>query len=129
MARLRTFLAVVAILVSVNPPKAMSAGMVIKDPVPSELRERVADLLRMMRPADAAVATRIIDGALWREFGMLILRVEADCRNDLCVTVVIRVKNGLIPEVPLKADARVDIADDSYPLWGEGARPIRFEGA
>ena len=137
MTRLGVILAValtaMAIPVGVTPLKAGSAGLVISDPVPDELRERVADLLRIMRPADAAVAidaTRIIDGALWRQHGMLILRVEADCREGLCMTVVTRVKeNGLIPEVTLKADTLVWIADYSYPLWGESAHPIRFKGA
>lgn len=133
MAWLRSVLAVMAILVSVSPLKAGSAGLVIKDPVPSKLRERVADLLRIMWPADAAAAidaTRIIDGVLWREHGMLILRVEADCRDDLCMTVVTRVKqSGLIPEITLKADRLVWIADYSDPLWKEGAHLIRFKGA
>lgn len=137
MTRLGVILTVIltamAISVGVSPLKAGSAGLVIKDPVPAELRERVADLLRIMRPADAAVAidaTRIIDGPLRRQYGMLILRVEAGCREGLCMTVVTRVKkNGLIPEVTLNAGTLVWIADHSDPLWGESAHPIRFKAA
>lgn len=129
----KAVLAVVMILVVINPIRAQSVGLTIKDHVPDDLRERVADLLRIMRPTDAASAmeaARIIDGDLWRRYGMLILRVEADCRDDLCMTVVTRVKkSGLIAEVTLKATTFVVIPDYSYPLWGESAYPIRFKGA
>lgn len=110
-----------------NPLPAQGIGLDIADPVPE-------DLLRTIRPADAEAAfgaTRIVDRqGRWRESGMLILRVEADCRTGLCVTVIARVTAAkLTPDVMLDADIPVEFADDRSPLRGTIARRIRIEGA
>ena len=75
----RLILAVALVLAAGSPVSTASAGLTIKDPVPSELQARVAGLLQDMRSgdADAAIgAARIIDGDLWRQYGLLFLRVH-----------------------------------------------------
>jgi hypothetical protein len=119
---------------SPGPLQAQSVGLSIADPVPDDLRARVADLMHRIRPADteaALAATRIIDRhGLWRELGTLFLRVEADCRDDLCMTVIARVTSTtLTPEVTLSAGTLVVFADYGYPLWGMDAHPIDIKGA
>ncbi|MGE7417876.1 hypothetical protein [Methylobacterium tarhaniae] len=132
-ARPGAVLAAALMAVAVSPVSAQIA-LTIADPVLDDLRARVADLLRSMRPADPDIAldaTRIIDDhGLWREHGTLILRVEANCRDGLCMTVIAQVtESGLVSQVTLNADNLVAFTDYSFPLWGEGAYPIHIKGA
>ncbi|MFH6782668.1 MULTISPECIES: hypothetical protein [Methylobacterium] len=127
----RTVLVALLLLATVTPLSAQ-IGMEIGDPVPSDLRERVADLLRAMRPhdSDAAIAAaRIIDGDLWRRYGLLLLRIEADCRATLCMTVLSRVGQAdLTPQLTLNADKQVHLTDAGVDLWGALDFPIHIKG-
>jgi hypothetical protein len=116
----RLILAVALVLAAGSPVSTASAGLTIKDPVPSELQARVAGLLQDMRSgdADAAIgAARIIDGDLWRQYGLLFLRVEVDCRQELCMTIIARVNsNELVPELILNSDKFLHFVDASVDL-------------
>lgn len=128
---LRVALALAGMFVTLNPLSAQ-IGMRIKDPVPVDLRDRVTDLLRVMRPIDADAAfssARIIDGDLWRKYDLLFLRVEADCRDDLCMTVLARIKQDVLtPELILNADNQVDFTDASVEFWGASDFPFHIKG-
>ncbi|MER2263899.1 hypothetical protein [Methylobacterium oxalidis] len=115
-----------------NAARAQATFARIQDPVPIELRDRLVDLMRTVRPNDAneaVAATKIIDGRLWREFGMLFLRVETNCQY--CMTIVSRATDSaIIPELTLIAGSRVRIFHEIFELWGGsvGSIPIEIEG-
>ncbi len=109
-----------------------STTVLIRDPLPTELKERTTELLRTVRPHDADAAltnTKIIHRG-WREDGLLFLRIEADCPAGLCMTMLAHVMDhAIVPEVTLAAGRAVLVNDFSYPLWGlDTWSSIVFEG-
>ena len=128
----RLFLAGALSLLLMSPAFAAGARIRIGDPLPEELKERVSDLMRSLRPddADAALAAaRIIDGPLWRQNAVLLLRIETDCRDDLCMVVIGRVTDrAIIPEVTLRAGPNAFMGDGGRRIWGFVGSPMAFQG-
>ncbi len=126
------FLAGALSLLLIGPDFAQSAQIRMGDPLPEELKERVSDLMRSLRPGDAdaaLAATKIEDGILLRQHAVLLLRVETDCRDDLCMVVIGRVTDrAIIPEVTLRAGPNVVMDDVGGKFWGFFGPPIEFQG-
>lgn len=103
----------------------------IDTPLRFELRSRVADLLKKVRPKDfneALANTKM----LWKpsSSNQIILRIEAACIAERCMTLVARVtEQEIVPELTLDAGQSVLVNDVLWPVWGsEPAPSLMFEG-
>ncbi|KQQ13040.1 hypothetical protein ASF53_12615 [Methylobacterium sp. Leaf123] len=118
---------------AISAVHAASARVPIDTPLPAILRERVASMLRVERPGDAeaALANTKILGDSWREGDTIFLRVEDDCREGLCMTMIARLTSeAIIPELVLNAGPNASMYDSASSLW-KSDRPIWsvvFEG-
>lgn len=112
-----------ATFLSLGVPSAVHSGsgqFLINAPVPAELKDLVAAMLKRERPHDAEAAlagTKVLDRS-WQPGQQLILRIEADCRDDLCMTVIARVTQGaIVPELVLNAGPTFHMSDSGQSLW------------
>ncbi|WP_156467535.1 hypothetical protein [Methylobacterium sp. Leaf102] len=119
-------------LTMIGVASAEGARFRIEDPLPDELKGRIAALIRSERPrdADAALAAaRIRDNGLWREGAPLLLRIETGCHGDLCMVMIGKVTNqAIIPQLTLGAGPTVSVSDELVELWGIRSTSFIFEG-
>ena len=113
-----------ATFLSLGVPNAVQSGsgpVLINSPVPDDLKDLVAAMLGRERPHDAEAAlagTKALDSS-WQSGQLLILRIEADCRDDLCMTVIARVTHGaIVPELTLNVGPTFYMPDTASTLWG-----------
>ena len=106
----------------------------IDKPLPLEFRERATDLLKELRPADAAEAIQNTKSLWWPGDvvgeTIIILRVEADCPTaGNCMTIIGRMTDRAIkPELTLEVRPKVLAMDISYGLWGShSSAPLIFD--
>lgn len=104
----------------------------IDDPLPDELKGRVAALMRSERPKDAEAAlaaAKVKDDLLWRKYGVLLLRVETGCEGNLCMVMIGQVTDqAIIPQLMLRAGPTVIGGDEVINLWGVNSSQFTFEG-
>ncbi len=130
----RLAFAAIATIVSSSAVQGQASVRLIDDPLPQELKERTAELLRIVRPNEAnegLANARIIDDAGWRNHRILILRIETGCDQEFCMTMITRVSDLAIePELILQAGRAVLFNDVGQNLWGDrnSSFPILFEG-
>lgn len=119
-------------LTMIGVASAQGARFRIEDPLPDELKGRVAALMRSERPKDAEAAlaaARIKDNRFWREGGPLLLRIESGCHGDLCMVMIGKVTDqAIIPQLTLRAGPTVTVSDELVELWGIWSTSFIFEG-
>lgn len=130
--RRSTILAIALSLTMMGAVSAQMARFRIDDPLPDELKDRVAALMRSERPTDAEAAlaaARIKDHRFWREGGPLLLRIETGCHGDLCMMMIGKVTDqAIIPQLTLRAGPTVTVSDELVKLWGIVSTRFIFEG-
>lgn len=126
-----------AVFLSLGVPSAVhgaSGAVSINAPVPDDLKDLVAAMLRRERPQDAETAlagAKMVDVS-GRHGSPLIMRIEADCRESLCMTIIARVVQGaIVPELRINAGPSVYLHDSARSLWGSDhpVWSLVFEGA
>lgn len=100
----------------------------VENPLPAEYRNRASELLKTIRPKDANRALDGVKAILWpgRNSGdtYIIMRVEVDCPDDYCMTLVGRVRDEAIDLIfLLEAGPAVHFGDVSFELWGSRTAP------
>ncbi|TXN25659.1 hypothetical protein [Methylobacterium sp. WL19] len=94
----------------------------VDDPLPEALKGRAAELVRVLRPNDAEAALanmKMLRGGFGRNAELHILRLEADCNADYCMTLIARINDQAItPELTFIAGKTVLFSDWSEPRWG-----------
>ena len=127
-----TILATALSLTMMGAASAQMARFRIEDPLPNELKGRVAELMRSERPEDAEAALRaakIKDDHVWRTYGVLLLRVETGCEGDLCMVIIGQVTDqAIIPRLTLRAGPTVTVSDELVKIWGLISTNFIFEG-
>ncbi|TFZ57771.1 hypothetical protein E4V01_14225 [Methylorubrum sp. Q1] len=97
-----------------------SARISIDTPLPAILKERVASMLRIERAGDAEAAlanTRVL-GDAWQVGDTVVLRIEVDCREELCMTVIARLTDeAVVPELVLNAGPNIVMYASGGSLW------------
>lgn len=100
----------------------------IENPLPVEYRNRASELLKTVRPKDADRALDGVKAMLWSDRNRndiyIIMRVELDCPDGHCMTLVGRVKDETIDlDFLLEAGPVVHFGDVSLELWGSKTAP------
>jgi len=122
---LSTLLAAVLGFGSASPAHANAVLLRIDKPLPIELKDRVAELLKKIRPADweqAVTGSRVAWHASWSD--VVLLRVEAGCSQRQCMTLIARqTKEAINLELTILADDMVWMHDVFFDLWGPSSAP------
>lgn len=110
---------------SAPPAHAMAVLLRIDKPLPIELKDRVTELLKRIRPADwkqAAAGSKVAWHASWSD--VVLLRVEAGCSQRQCMTLIGRLTDQAINlELTILADDMVWMHDVFFDLWGSSSVP------
>ncbi len=131
----RMLLAIALVMQSSAAALGMAVTEWIEDPLPVEYRDRVADLLKKVRPKDAERSLEGVKALFFsgrsRGGTYIIMRVEADCQEHLCMTLVGRVESGSIDlDLVLVAGPSVIFGDFIPHLWGATiGPPLTFEAS
>ncbi|MCJ2044932.1 hypothetical protein MKK58_10400 [Methylobacterium sp. J-078] len=116
----------------IGTASAQVARFRIEDPLPDELKGRVAELMHSERAEDAEAAFRaakVDDGHLWRKHGVLLLRVETGCDDDLCMVIIGQVTDqAIVPRLTLRAGPTITVGDELVKIWGVVSSLFIFEG-
>ncbi|WP_327523238.1 hypothetical protein [Bosea sp. (in: a-proteobacteria)] len=130
----RTLLCAIGAMVVSTAAESLAIVQEIDKPLPLEFRERATDLLKELRPADAAEAIQNTKSLWWPGDvvgeTIIILRVEADCPTaGNCMTIIGRMTDRAIkPELTLEVRPKVLAMDVSYGLWGShSSAPLIFD--
>ncbi|MCV9939837.1 hypothetical protein OIU35_26080 [Boseaceae bacterium BT-24-1] len=122
---LSTILAAVLGLGSASPAHAKAVLLRIDKPLPVELKDRVTELLKKIRPADweqAVAESKVAWHASWRD--VVLLRVEVGCGQRQCMTLIGRLTDQAINlELTILADDMVWMLDVFFDLWGSSSAP------
>lgn len=112
---------------------AQMAVFRIEDPVPNELKGRVADLIRSERPEDAEAALKAVkikDNSLYRNGGILFIRIESGCREYTCMTIIAKVtSHAIVPQAILRSGPTIRASDEIENVWGVNSSVFIFEGS
>ncbi|TGE00522.1 hypothetical protein [Methylobacterium nonmethylotrophicum] len=129
--RHRSILAALLLAMTADGALGTSASFRIVDPVPVALRDRIGAAVPSLRPGDRGdpLADAIYWRALYDTSGWLLLRVEANCPGDVCMTVIIPPPGEEAPPAIVSAKNTFSIDDYVIDLWGEQATGWRFIGA
>lgn len=100
----------------------------VEAPLPVEYHKRAGELLKSIRPKDA---DRALDGvkaimrsSYNRSDTYIIMRVELDCPDAHCMTLVGRIKDETIDlDFLLEAGPAVQFGDVRFELWGSKTEP------
>ncbi|PZR91488.1 MAG: hypothetical protein DI537_16125 [Stutzerimonas stutzeri] len=118
---------------SAPPAYAQARLLRIDKPLPTELKDRVAGLLKKIRPADweqAVTGSRVAWHASWSD--VVLIRVEAGCAQRQCMTLIGRLTDQAINlELTILAGDMVWMHDVFFDLWGSSSAPpwiFRTEG-
>ncbi|RXT57308.1 hypothetical protein B6S44_02420 [Bosea sp. Tri-44] len=120
-----TILAAVLGFGSASSTYALAALIRIDKPLPNDLKDRVTELLKRVRPADweqAVAGSKVAWHASWSN--TVLLRVEAGCFERQCMTLVGRLTDQAINlELTILADDTVSMHDVFNHFWGIESSP------
>ena len=129
----RALLALALIMGFSTAALSVAATEWIENPLPIEYRKHAGELLKTIRSKDSDRALENAKAILWSAQNIndtyIIIRVEFDCPDGYCMTLVGRIENEAIAlKFLLQAGPTVHFGDVSFELWGSKTAPsLTFE--